>query len=120
MVLLTFRQNLIADLPAPTTADIMRVDAAVIAYFNMLRTQGLNGNLSLAVERELFGEDGLSQLHGEIAAARIEEKVRRLADVLLPLQERASKMMLRSLAELPRKPSDKRRHKSRAPKANSQ
>jgi len=73
LVLLTFRQNLIAELAYPSAADIMRIDAAVIGYFNMLRTQGLIGNLSLAAERELFGADGLTELHGEIVAARIEE-----------------------------------------------
>jgi hypothetical protein len=102
LVLLTYRQNLIADLPAPSAADLMRIDAAVIAYFNVLRTQMLMGNLRLAVEQELFGEEGLREVHGEIAAARIEEKVRRLADVLLPLQERANRMLHRSLDALPR------------------
>jgi hypothetical protein len=87
----------------------MRIDAAVIAYFNVLRTQMLMGNLRLAVEQELFGEEGLREVHGEIAAAGIEEKVRRLADVLLPLQDRASRMMNRALDALPRSNIRKRK-----------
>jgi hypothetical protein len=113
LVLLTYRQNLIAELPAPSAADLMRVDAAVIAYFNMLRVQGLMGNLRLAVEQELFGEEGLRQIHGEIVGKRLEEQVRRLSDVLLPLQERASRMMNRSLDSLPRRRSGKRRNPSK-------
>lgn len=55
-VLITHRQNLIAELAKPTTADVMRIDAAIIAYYNMLRVQGWIGNLALIVERELFGQ----------------------------------------------------------------
>ncbi len=76
----------------------MLIDAAVIAYFNMLRTQRWIGNLSLVVERELFGQAPLNELHAEHTAENLERHLRRLAEVMLPLQERAHKMMARSLA----------------------
>ena len=43
-VLITFRQNLIADLDRPSAADLMLIDTAVVAYFNFLRVQGWIGN----------------------------------------------------------------------------
>lgn len=112
-VLLSFRQNLIADIPHPTTADLMRVDAAVIGYYNMIRAQKWIGNLGLAAERELFGDEGLFEAHGEIVAERIEERLRRLCDVILPIQERAARMMERSLSALPR-PARTRRSRGRS------
>jgi hypothetical protein len=99
-VLITLRQNLIADLKRPTTADIMLVDSAVLAYYNMLRVQGWIGDLSLVFERELFGQASLNELHGERVGDMLREELRRLGEVLLPLQERAHKMMLRSLDRL--------------------
>lgn len=97
-VLITLRQNLLAEINKPSAADIMMIDAAVIAYFNMLRVQGWIGNLSLAVERELFGQAPLNEIHGPQIAEKIEEHLRRLAETMLPLQDRAHKMMVRSLA----------------------
>jgi hypothetical protein len=43
-VLLTLRQNLIGHLAHATAADIMMIDAAIIGYYNMLRTQRWLGN----------------------------------------------------------------------------
>ena len=99
-VLITLRQNLIADLPRVTAAEIMMIDAAVMAYYNMLRTQGWIGNLSLVVERELFGQELLNAHHGERTAEHIENTIRRLNDVLLPLQDRSTRMMMRTLEVL--------------------
>ena len=48
-VLITLRQNLIAELDKPKTAQIMQIDAAIVAYYNMLRVQGWIGNLALDV-----------------------------------------------------------------------
>jgi hypothetical protein len=113
-VLLTLRQNLIADLARATAADIMMIDAAIISYFNVLRTQRWIGNLSLVVERELFGEEPLNQVHGHAVGDRLQEQLSRLADTLLPLQERAARMMMRSLEALRSRP---RAAKRRFPKA---
>jgi hypothetical protein len=99
-VLITLRQNLLADIPKVTTVDIMMVDAAVIAYYNMLRTQGWIGNLSLVVERELFGQAPLNEIHGPQIGEEIKKDLRHLAETMLPLQDRAHKMMIRSLAAL--------------------
>ena len=60
--------------------------------------------MSLVIERELFGQEPLDSFHGERAAQKIEDQIRRLADVILPLQDRASRMMLRSLTALPSRP----------------
>jgi hypothetical protein len=99
-VLLTLRQNLISERQRLTAADIMQIDAAIVAYFNMLRVQGWIGNLSLVVEGEAFGQAALNEYHGDRVGERLAEQLRRLAEVILPLQERAAKMMIRSLASL--------------------
>ena len=44
-VLITLRQALIADLPHATAANIMVIDAAVTAYYNLLRAAGLDRQL---------------------------------------------------------------------------
>ncbi len=69
----------------------------MISYYNLLRTQRWIGNLSLVVERELFGQEPLNEIHGDKVGDRLEEQLRRLAEVLLPLQDRAGRMMTRSL-----------------------
>jgi hypothetical protein len=56
-VLVTLRQNLIAELDRPSTADLMMIDAAIVAYYNMLRVQGWIGNLSLVYEGKMFGRE---------------------------------------------------------------
>jgi hypothetical protein len=71
----------------------------------------------LPAAQELFGEEGLRQIYGKIAAARIEAQVRRVAGVLLPLQDRSSRMLDRSLDALPRptsKSAKRRRRQMRA------
>ncbi len=97
-VLITLRQNLLAEIKKPSAADIMMIDAAVIAYFNMLRVQGWIGNLSLVVERELFGQAPLNEIHAGTTASDLEARFRRLAETMLPLQERAHRMLSRSLS----------------------
>ena len=98
--ILTLRQSLIAEAGQATTAQIMRIDLAVVAYYNVTRVQKWIGDLSLVVEGELFGQAPLNSFHGEAAAERIEQQIRRLAEVMLPLQERAARMMLRGLEAL--------------------
>ncbi len=96
-VLITHRQNLIAELAKPTTADVMRIDAAVIGYYNMLRVQGWIGNLALVVERELFGQTPMTDVYGETLSGGVEKHLARLAEVMLPLLDRANRMMLANL-----------------------
>jgi hypothetical protein len=100
--LITLRQNLIAGIRRPTAAaDMMIIDTALIAYYNFLRVQGWIGNLSLIFERELFGQAALNEIHGPELGDRLREQLERLSEVILPLQDRAHRMMIRSLAQLP-------------------
>jgi hypothetical protein len=101
-VLITLRQNLIAELGRASTADIMMVDAAIVAYYNFLRVQGWIGNSSLVFEGELFGRTPLNEIHGPTIGERLREELERLAEILLPIQDRCQRMMVRSLAQLPR------------------
>lgn len=98
--LITLWQNLIAEIERPTAADIMMIDGAVVAYYNFLRVQGWIGNLSLVFERELFGEAALNEIHGPDLGAKLRDDLERLSEVILPLQDRCHRMMVRSLERL--------------------
>jgi hypothetical protein len=78
----------------------MMADSAVIAYYNMLRVQGWIGSLCLIVERELFGQAALSEIHGLTVGNQLAEQIARLEDVLMPLLDRCHRMMTRSLRSL--------------------
>jgi hypothetical protein len=99
-VLITLRQNLMSERPHLTAADVMKIDAAIIGYYNMLRTQRWIGDLSLVFERELFGQEPLNEIHGARVGEQLEKQLRRLGETMLPLQERAARMMMRSLEAL--------------------
>ena len=101
-LLITLRQNLIAELDRPKTVDIMKIDAAIVAYYNFLRTQKWIGDLSMVFEAEVFGQKPLSEIHGETIGNRLRDQIERLADVMLPLQDRCHRMMARSFERLPR------------------
>ena len=101
-VLLSLRQNLIAEMGRPTAADMMIIDTAVVAYFNFLRVQGWIGNLALVFEGEAFGQASLNEIHGPELGDRLREQLQRLSEVILPLQDRCHRMMVRSLAQLRR------------------
>ena len=83
-----------------TAADLMIIDTALIAYYNVLRVQGWIGNLSLIFEREAFGQASLNEIHGPELGDRLREQLERLSEVILPLQDRCHRMMVRSLAQL--------------------
>lgn len=100
-VLISFRQNLIADVEKPTAADLMMVDTAVVAYYNFLRVQGWIGNLALVFEGELFGREPLNEIHGTTVGGRLRDQIERLAEVMMPLQDRAHRILVRSLTQLP-------------------
>ncbi|HEX2257937.1 MAG TPA: hypothetical protein VHG92_14800 [Afifellaceae bacterium] len=99
-VLITLRQELLAERKRTTAADVMMVDTAVVAYYNFMRVQGWIGNMALVVERELFGQSPLNEIHGPETGARLREELQRLGEVLLPLLDRTQKMVARSLAHL--------------------
>ncbi len=94
------RQDLLARIENPTTADTMMVDSAIIAYRNMLRVQGWIGSLCLTVERELFGQAPLNELHGHTVGERLTQEIARLEEHLMPLLERCHRMMARSFTYL--------------------
>jgi hypothetical protein len=94
------RQQLIAELPNPTTADYMLVDMAVLAYHNALRVQNWIGDMALYVEREFFGQPSPAVKMGKRGSEErlsVEERLNRLGEQLLPLLDRANRMMLRNL-----------------------
>ena len=99
-VLITLRQNLIAELGQVSTADLMMIDSAIVAYYNLIRTQRWIGDTALVVERELFGQAPLNEFHGSTVGDRLAEQITRLSEGLIPLQERCQRMIHRSLAPL--------------------
>jgi hypothetical protein len=99
-MLITIRQNLIAEIDRPSTADILLIDAAVVAYYNFLRTQKWIGDLCLVFESEAFGQSSLSDVHGPMVGMRLREELERLSEVILPLQDRCHRVLIRSLAQL--------------------
>lgn len=94
------RKDLLTEIEQPNAADRMMADSAVIAYYNMLRVQGWIGSLCLTVERELFGQAPLSEIHGPTVGNQLAEETARLEDVLMPLVDRCQRMMTRSIAHL--------------------
>lgn len=94
------RTELLADIGDPTAADRMMADSAVLAYRNMLRVQSWICSISVVIERELFGQAPLSELHGPSVGNRLEEQIGRLEQRLLPLLDRCHRMMARSLSYL--------------------
>jgi hypothetical protein len=58
------------------------------------------GDLFLVFERELFGQEPLNEIHGPRVDEQLEKKLGRLAETMLPLQERAARVMMRSLEAL--------------------
>jgi len=81
-------------------AQMMFVDVAILAYYNALRLQRWIGNLSLVIDRELFGQEPLRVLYGDARGETIEDKIKQLGEQLLPLLDRASRIMLRNLKAL--------------------
>ena len=73
------------------------IDAAIVAYYNFLRVQGWIGNAALVAEAKLFGREPPRDGY----AVDVGERIEHLAERMLPLQDRAHKMLARSLAQLP-------------------
>lgn len=95
-----------------TAAEAMLVDLTVIAYHRALRLQGWAGNLESLIEAEFFGEAGPSaafeRRHGRASGLVVERHLERISEQLLPLQERANRLVVRNLkalAELRRGPA---------------
>ena len=84
----------------PTAGDKMIADTAVLAYRNVLRIQGWIGSLCLVVERELFGQEPVSEANGATVGERIEREMHQLEQSLMPLLDRAHRVLVRSLDRL--------------------
>jgi hypothetical protein len=94
------RQQLILGIQNPTIADHMLADSAILAYRNLLRVQGWIGSTAFVVQRELFGQEPLERTYGYTESMDIERRVEQLEQVLMPLLDRAQRMMIRALDRL--------------------
>jgi hypothetical protein len=99
--ILALRQRLIAESGITTAAEAMLVDLAVLNYYHAFRVQGWIGDLALHLEHQFFGQDALAE-NGQRPGRRrgrfsVEEDVRRLSEQLMPLQDRANRMLIRNL-----------------------
>ena len=99
-VLVHLRQQLLADIDQPTAVDHMHADSAIIAYRHMLRIQEWIDSICLTVERALFGQEPLQEIHGEKVGDKLEEQLRKLENDLMPLLHRSQKMLHAALAKL--------------------
>ena len=82
----------------------MLIDLAVMTYYNALRVQGWMGDLALQIEHECFGQEGptakLRHNWGVAEGLAVENTLRRLAEQLIPLFERANQQLIRTLQAL--------------------
>ena len=95
------RQSLLGQAGDATTAEAMLADLAVLSYYHVFRIQGWIGDLATIIEGEFFGRDvPVSRFGSKRQELLVEEHVRRFGEQLLPLLDRASRMMLRNLKAL--------------------
>jgi hypothetical protein len=99
--ILALRQRLIAESGITTAAETMLVDQAVLSYYHTLRVQGWIGDLAVRIEHEFFGDDAFTEMarkgHRRADRFAVEERVRQLSEQLMPLSDRANRMMIRNL-----------------------
>ena len=102
-VLVQLRRGLVGT-EEENASEAMAADLAVMSYYNSLRLQQWIGDLAIDIEREFFGGDAPSVRfdgrYGKATGLVVEERLKRLGEQLLPLQERANRMMLRNLKAL--------------------
>ena len=95
-MLLHIRQQLLVNIEFPTMTDQLHADSAIVAYRHMLRIQEWIDSICLTVERALFGQEPLQEIHGD----KLEEQLRKLENDLMPLLHRSQKMLHAALAKL--------------------
>src|SRR4051794_32937035 len=86
----------------------MLIDVAVLSFYQTIRIDGWIGNFARLVEHEFFGTQGLSakladrygRHNGKIDGLSVESHVERIGEQLMPLMDRANRMMLRNLRAL--------------------
>ena len=101
VVLLDLRRQL-RDEYGTGPAVIMLIDRAVSAYQEFIRVTGWIGNLSIHIERELFGPGApKADFQGRtIRGLTVEQHLSRIRESLLPLAERCGRMMREALGAL--------------------
>ena len=101
VVLLDLRRRL-RDQYGTDPAAIMLIDRAVSAYQDFIRVTGWIGNLSIHIERELFGPGApKADFQGRtIRGLTVEQHLSRIRESLLPLAERCGRMMREALGAL--------------------
>ena len=102
MTMMLIRRDMIKDMQIETSAEIMLLDAALMANFNAIKLQRMFGDLVTQVERELFHDDMPSvnlKAGGslEINKYKLEEMLDRVSDKIMSLVERNNKMMVRNI-----------------------
>jgi len=99
--ILSLRQRLIAEWGVTTAAETMLVDLAVLSQYHALRVQGWIGDLAVRIEHEFFGDDAFTEMAKErfrrADRFAVEERVQRLSEQLMPIFDRANRMMIRNL-----------------------
>jgi len=77
------------------------VDLAILDYYNALKAQRWIGDLSLHLENQFFGQDAFAPSDQERlrpgARRAVEDRVRRIVEQLMPLADRANRMLIRNL-----------------------
>jgi hypothetical protein len=95
------RQQLLEEFDARTSAEAMMVDLAILGYYNAMRIQGWIGNLALLLEHEAFGRESptaaFQRSNGRASGLVVEDHLRDMGEQMLPLLDRANRMMLRNL-----------------------
>ena len=101
VVLLDLRRQL-RDEYGTGPAVIMLIDRAVSAYQEFIRVTGWIGNLSIHIERELFGPGApKADFQGRtIRGLTVEQHLSRIRESLLPLAERCGRTMREALGAL--------------------
>jgi hypothetical protein len=106
-VLLTLRRRMVDEHGAETAAELLLIDSAVLSYYHFLRINGWIGDLSIWLEHEFWGHDKsltakFRDYYGpdRVRGLTVEDLVQRIGEQLLPLLDRANRIMLRNLKAL--------------------
>lgn len=100
-VLNHIRSELIKEVTSPKVRDIVAVDMAVMAIRQFYRLNAWLENMSLTLEREMFLEEGLAEIHGSDKADRIELRIALIETKIMKMIERVSNQVFRALDRLP-------------------
>jgi hypothetical protein len=100
------RQSLVVQ-HGSAAASLMRIDLAIMGYYNALRLEGWIGDLALWIEHEAFGQGPLrvklrDEYGARIDSLAVEERLRHLREQLLPVWERVNRQLLQHLQALQR------------------